>query len=95
MEPIKDTVRDVIQSWQKRKPAAPEGGPEELLKKILTKKELGHIKVNYLKKGALHINVDSSTWLYHLNLRKEKILAKLRGSSRGIKEIRFFIGEIE
>ncbi|MFA5410714.1 MAG: DciA family protein [Candidatus Omnitrophota bacterium] len=94
MELIKDTVRNVIQSWQTRKPATPESDPGELLKKILTKKELGHIKVNYFKKGALYINVDSSTWLYHLNLRKEKILAKLRGNLSGLKEIRFFIGEI-
>jgi hypothetical protein len=94
MELIKDTIKNVIQSWRGKKQGSPKHDPEAVLKKILTKKELGHIKFNYYKRGIFSINVDSSAWLYHLNLRKEDLLAGLRRKFSDIKDIRFFIGEI-
>lgn len=69
--------------------------PQELLKKVLTKKELGHIKINYFRKGILSINVDSSVLLYQLSLQKKRILAALGSESVQIKDIRFRIGEIK
>jgi len=69
--------------------------PQEWLKKVLTKKELGHIKFNYFRKGLLSLNVDSSSWLYSLNLQKESLLEKLKKCSSEIKEIRLRIGEVK
>jgi len=69
--------------------------PEVLIKKILTKKELGHIKVRYFKKGTLGLTVDSSTWLYYFNLQKRDFLGKLHTQSGAIENIRFYIGEIK
>jgi len=58
----------------------------------LTKKELGHIKVNYFRRGILGVNVDSSAWLYYLSLKKDTLLAHLQTKSRAVKEIRFYVG---
>ncbi len=68
---------------------------ERSLKKILTKKEIGHIKFNYFKKGILNIIVDSSSWLYQLSLEKDGLLAKLRKNLKNIKDIRFRLGEVK
>ncbi len=92
MERIKDTINSVLQGLMDKK--APCGViPEEVVKKILTKKEYGHIKFNYFKKGVLGLSVDSSSWLYSLNLKKEGLLQKLKTDMPDIKNIRFFIGE--
>ena len=93
METIKDIVTDVIEGLKDKKRAQDE--PEVLLKRVLPKKELGHVKFRYLRKGVLGITVDSSTWIYQLNLQKSELLAKLGKKSKGIKDIRFYIGETQ
>jgi len=93
MEVIKDTVKNVMQTWEAKRGQASKDDPQVLLKRIFTKKELGHIKFNYFKKGALSINVDSSAWLYHLSLKKGSLLEKIQKRNQAIKDIRFFIGE--
>jgi hypothetical protein len=88
------TVTQLMQQWQKeRAPAGPQD-PEQVLKKILTKRELGHIKIKSFRKGTLGIAVDSSTWLYALGSRKEEIADALRGANPSIKDVRFYLGEV-
>lgn len=94
MEAIKDTVSIIMQALKAGKAASVEVKTEEALKKVLTKKELKHIKLNYFKKGVLGIRVDSSSWLYQLSLEKESLLNGLRKDLAEIKDIRFSMGEI-
>ncbi len=93
MDTIKDIVTDVIRGLKTKKRA--QDGPELLLKRILPKKELGHVKFRYLRKGILGISVDSSSWLYQLNLQKPQLLVKLGKKPPTIKDIRFYIGETQ
>jgi len=95
MEKISETIQSVFKELVNKKVA--DGGvkPEGWLKKVLTKKELGHIKLHYFRKGILGLSVDSSVWMYSLNLKKDSLLKKLKECSQEIKEIRFSIGEIK
>jgi len=93
MEAIKETVTNVIQRLKTKKSSAGGNKTEDLLKKILTKKELQHIKVNYFKGGILCLSVDSSVWLYNFNLKKEHLITALNKELGSIKDIRFYIGE--
>lgn len=95
MELIKDTVKNIIASLGKTKKDDLQSNPQVSLKKILTKKELSHIKFNYFRKGIFGIKVDSSTWLYYLNLHKEELLSRLSRVYPEIKEIHFSLGEID
>ncbi len=92
MESIKDTIQNVMSELKAKKSHPDKLGPEEVLKKALTKKELEHIKFNYFKKGVLGVNVDSSTWLYQFNLKKEDLLGRLKEHLSGIKDIRLRLG---
>ncbi|MDD5431606.1 MAG: DciA family protein [Candidatus Omnitrophica bacterium] len=94
MEAIRETISSVLKSIKEKKSIYSQDDYWVLLKKILTKKELEHIKVNYFRKGVLNINVDSSTWLYKLSLEKEALIAKLNKESSVVKDVRFRIGEI-
>jgi len=55
-----------------------------------------HSKPVAIKKSELLVNVDSSSWLYELTLRKKETLKGLEGKfgKKVIKNIRFRIGEI-
>ena len=91
MEAIKETVVSVMQRLQEKKSGAGNKDPGDLLKHILTKKELKHIKVNNFKKGILSLNVDSSAWLYNFNLQKQDLMVKLNKQLAALKDIRFYI----
>lgn len=92
MESIKDTLKNVMEGLKAKQN---DDDPQVLLKKILTKKELAHIKFNYFRKGILGLSVDSSSWLYKLNLEKEDILQGLNRENKAVKDIRLRIGEVK
>lgn len=95
MDRISDTLQEVMRGWEQKTRRFSEACPELLLKKFLTKKEFGHIKFRYFKKGILTFSVGSSSWLYYFNLKKDELLAGLQKKSGLIKELRFYIGETE
>ncbi len=91
MQTIKDVIADVLEGLKVKKES--KDAPEQLLRRVLRKKEIEHTKFRYFHKGVLGITVDSSAWLYQLNLQKPKLLEKLSKKSREIKDIHFYIGE--
>jgi predicted nucleic acid-binding Zn ribbon protein len=93
MEIIKDTITSVMKEWRSGKQQLLRDNPQVWLEQVLKKKERAHAKVNYFRRGVLSIKVDSSAWLYQLNLQKEDLLAHLRQQSSTIKDIHFCIGE--
>ncbi len=95
MQKIKDVVVGVMKSLAEKKEGQGVDHPQAWLKKVLTKRELAHIKFNYFKKGVLGLHVDSSSWLYSLNLKKTQLLKDLRSLSGSVKEIRFRLGEVK
>lgn len=91
---MKNTIDEVMRSLESKKNDSSGADPQDWLKKALTKKELGHIKVKYFNRGILGLSVDSSVWLYLLSLKKEELLKKLKKESPGLKNINLRIGEL-
>jgi predicted nucleic acid-binding Zn ribbon protein len=54
-----------------------------------------HTRPVSFRKSSLIVNVDGSSWLYELTLKKKEILKKLEGRLKGkkLKDIRFRIGD--
>ena len=74
------SIQEIVQAWQNAVEA----------------KALSHTKPVAIKQNILTIEVDSSTWLYFLSLKKKNILEsmkKILGKGK-IEDIRFRIGEI-
>ncbi|MCM8797051.1 MAG: hypothetical protein NC923_04145 [Candidatus Omnitrophica bacterium] len=94
MEKIQDTIVAVMQELRDKTRCPSEGNPEIWLKNTLTKKERRHIKFKYFKKGIIGVDVDSSSWLYNFNLKKEHLIERLRQKTDKIKDIYFRLGEI-
>ena len=93
METIKETLFSVLHALEAKANAHSKEDPMRALKKILTKKELGHIRVNYSETNTLYLNTNSSALLYQLNIQKEKILMEVRKTNPHIKELRIKLGE--
>ncbi len=93
MEAIKETINNIMLVWGSKKNSANFYNFENLLNKLLTKKEIRHIKFNCFKKGILEIKVDSSNWLYYFNLKKNELLISIRKEIMDIKDIRFYLGD--
>lgn len=55
-----------------------------------------HSKPVSFKRASLIVNVESSSWLYELTVRKKEILQTLEKELKGkkVKELRFRIGDI-
>jgi hypothetical protein len=75
----------------KQKVSAKEN-PAFVFDKIFSKETLKHVKFGYFKKGLLCIYVDSSSWMFQLNLEKDKLLGQFNKHQSKIKEIKFRLG---
>ena len=76
MEHIRITTQRLIRAWQTERHDKT-GALERGFKKILTKQEQKHIKYCLLKDSRLILGIDSSVWLYILNLKKRQLLRNL------------------
>jgi hypothetical protein len=93
MEPIKETVESLLAGLKSR--ACRNGGVEEIISGVFSKKELAHIRVMPSRAGRVRIAVDSSSWLYYFNLQKRELTEKITAQMAEVKEIVFVIGEIK
>jgi len=95
MESIKEALVPVMRDLESQKNGlAPKNTPQDWLKKTLTKKEMGHIRFKYFKKGTLSLSVDSSSWLYALTLKKQELLEGLQKQNIGVRDILLRIGDV-
>ncbi|MCM8800751.1 MAG: DUF721 domain-containing protein [Candidatus Omnitrophica bacterium] len=92
MELIGETIKNILEDWQKNPRMVFLEEVLEELKRILNRRQLRHITPGRFYQGVLYFKVDSTPWLYHFNLYKENLLGKLK-ESLPIKDIRFYVGE--
>jgi len=92
MEKINNIIPQVIQGISERKP-----GAEEKLKRawerMIADKELKKTHIVGVKDGNILVYVDSPARLFHMNMKKKKILATLQEEMPEIKTISFKIGK--
>jgi len=94
MDTIKDAISSFLHELEDKRNKISKLNPDEQLKKVLTKRELEHIKLNNFKKGILSFIVDSSSWMYYFNLKKETLIKEFKKDIKDLKDIRFRIGDV-
>ena len=94
MDNIKNILPDVFRGMVDKKPLGQEK-IDRVWSSILQSKERGHTAIVGIKNGILSINTDAPTWLYHLRLRRKKILELLQEEIPEISDIQFQIGKIK
>ena len=93
MDQIKDVLNSVIRDLMKQKKGVDFQKAQDVLKKAIGSKAFAHTQIVYLTKDKIRVNVDSSSRLYDLNLRKERIAREISEALR-IKDIRFRLGDV-
>jgi len=94
MELIKETLINVFKDLEKKNKSGFSEGLENIFKKVLAKKAIKHVKLYNFRNGVLSIKVDSSSWLYYLNLQKAALLVKFQKETDLVKDIRFSLGDM-
>ena len=93
MDNIKDIVKNVMGNMTKESSLKHEK-IERLWQNVVNPQELKHTRFVGIKEGKIFVNVDSSAWLYQMNIKKNRILERLKEEISEIKEIRFTLGKI-
>lgn len=93
MDNIKDIITKVIGNMAEHK------GDEaseiiRLWPTLVNEKAAKHSKIVGMKNGTLLVNVDSSAWLYQININRTTILKKIKEKFAGVQNIRFKIGKV-
>lgn len=93
-----DSVKNIIEQilGEIKKNNLPRAGIVDIWKEIAGKKAVRHTRLVTFKAGTLTVNVDSTSWLYELNICKPLLMRKMKKklSDRPLKELRFRIGAI-
>ena len=90
MEIIGNTAQRLIRNWLTRRQNKEEDIIKADLRRLLTKQEMRHINRYFFKDARIILHVDSSAWLYQLNLKKEQLIKCLNQalkSDQAITEI--------
>ena len=91
---LKDILKDIWKDLAKKHKEQDSGRVQEAWEKIVGAKASAHTRIVYLTKEKIRVNVDSSAWLYSLNLKKEFIQEELK-KSLGIGGLTLTLGDIK
>ena len=93
MEQIKEIVNKVIEKLASDKTASIQQ-EWRALQEIVGKKFIKHTMIEGLRDGKLFIRVDSPVLLFHLNLKRSRILEKLQKINKDLKTIDLRMGRV-
>lgn len=91
---LKDILKDVWRDLAKKQKDQDGDKVQAAWDRIVGPKASAHTRIVYLTKDKIRVNVDSSAWLYALNLKKERIKNELK-NSLGIDDVRLALGGIK
>lgn len=94
MDAIKDIIPQVIEQLSQRKPED-QNKIQRIWRNVIDAKMAQHCLLANFFDGILTVVVDSSSWLYQMNLNRKKILDELREEMPEIKNIQFKIGKVK
>lgn len=92
MESIKDIIPHVFEQLTDRIPQT-QTKIQRIWQNAIDAKMAQHSTLSDFTDGVLTVEVDSSAWLYQMNLNKRKILIQLQDEIRDIKNIQFKTGK--
>ena len=89
---LKDILKDVWQDLARKQKDQDGDKVQAAWDKIVGPKASAHTRIVYLTKDKIRVNVNSSAWLFALNLKKESIKDALK-KTLGIADLRLTLGD--
>lgn len=94
MESIKDILPQVFEQLTERIPQT-QTKIQRIWQNVIDAKMAQHSVLLDFTDGILTVAVDSSSWLYQMNLNKRKILTQLQDEIPQMQNIQFKIGKVQ
>lgn len=94
MDDVKDILKDVLHDLLKKQKDLNADKVQAVWDKIVGPKASQHTRIVHLAKDRIRVHVDSSAWLYEMNLNKERIQGELRKALK-IQEVYFRLGSVK
>lgn len=95
MEHIAKTTQKLLKQWQDKRGTDTTGIIKKYLKALLTRQEYRHITNCFVRSYKLTLHIDSPTWLYMINLKKNSLLNELNQALGPIDNIREIFLQLE
>lgn len=93
MEGIKSILSSVLKDMTRQRQGLDFEKAQSAWARAAGPQAVRHTKLVHLTKDKIQVNVDSSAWLYQLNLKKQSI-TKMLSKQLNIKELSFRLGDI-
>ncbi|MFA5039165.1 MAG: DciA family protein [Candidatus Omnitrophota bacterium] len=93
MEGIKSVLSSVLKDLTRQQKERNLDGVQAAWERAAGKAAVRHTRITNLTKDKIQVNVDSSAWLYQLNLKKQAMEKELYRRLK-IREIRLRLGDV-
>ena len=94
MDEVKDILKNVLADLKKKQKDVDFEKVSKAWERAVGPKAFLHTKIVHLTKELIRVNVDNSSRLFDLNLKKEQIKRELK-KSLGIDDVRLKLGDIK
>jgi predicted nucleic acid-binding Zn ribbon protein len=94
MDTLKGVLKTVLKDLMKQGKGHDLDGASAAWKRIVGEAAAAHSDIVYLTKDKIRVNVNSSAWLYQLNLKKAAIERELYKTLK-IKDVTLRLGDIK
>ena len=94
MEEIKSVLKSVLKDLMKQGKGRDIDGARAAWKRIVGEAAAAHSQIVYLTKDKIRVNVNSSAWLYQLNLKKSEIGKEVYKALK-IRDVKLRLGDIK
>ncbi len=94
MDKVKTVLNSVFEGLMKKQKQVDFKKTQQVWEGVVGPRASTHTRIVYLTKEKIRVNVDSSAWLYELNLQKQRIAKELK-EALNIEDIKFRLGDID
>ena len=94
MDTLKGVLKTVLKDLMKQGKGHDLDGARAAWKRIVGEAAAAHSDIVYLTKDKIRVNVNSSAWLYQLNLKKNMIQKEFYRAFK-IKDVKLQLGDVK
>jgi len=94
MQEIKSVLKTVLKDLMRQQKGRDLDAAKALWRRLVGERATAHSQIVYLTKDKIRVNVNSSAWLYQLNLKKNTIQKEFYKAFK-IKDIKLQLGDIK
>jgi predicted nucleic acid-binding Zn ribbon protein len=94
MQEIKSVLKTVLKDLMRQQKGRDLDGAKAVWRRLVGERAAAHSQIVYLTKDKIRVNVNSSAWLYQLNLKKNTIQKEFYKAFK-IKDVKLQLGDVK